>query len=240
MWMVSRLMVTPFQPRRIAPLGDPLAYVNQVTLGMEETATHQAFFSPISLAWIAEGVTVGSLNMLPMRLPASTASWSTLSSVKSRCLLQESSCQVMDAPLRISPGEVKEFPLVHVNMWFDPLVKNKFHRIVCHLFPLNSNVWLSLSSPSSYMLTWDVHHGRRDNPFVMRENIRRGVQIPNPDDVTSITISLAYLSFSSRLMAEHLRTRRVGTHLRIISARWLGCEDSYELHFHPGKGEVRK
>lgn len=67
MWMVSRLMVMPFQPRRIAPFGDP-----------------HAFLRPSFSFWISVGVTVGSLKMDPRRRPAATASCSTLSSVRSR------------------------------------------------------------------------------------------------------------------------------------------------------------
>mmetsp|Transcript_100564 Transcript_100564/g.267315 ORF Transcript_100564/g.267315 Transcript_100564/m.267315 type:complete len:205 (-) Transcript_100564:18-632(-) len=69
MWMVSREMVMPFQPRRMAPLGEP-----------------NGFLSPSSLTCSVVGVIVGSLKMAPMRCPEATASWRTLSSVWSRDL----------------------------------------------------------------------------------------------------------------------------------------------------------
>mmetsp|Transcript_32981 Transcript_32981/g.98195 ORF Transcript_32981/g.98195 Transcript_32981/m.98195 type:complete len:203 (+) Transcript_32981:187-795(+) len=69
MWMVSREMVMPFQPRRIAPLGEP-----------------NGRFNPSSLTCSVVGVMVGSLKMAPIRFPEATASWSTLSSVSSRAL----------------------------------------------------------------------------------------------------------------------------------------------------------
>jgi hypothetical protein len=46
MWMVSREMVMPFHPRRIAPLGEP-----------------HAFFNPSRITWSAVGVMVGSLKI---------------------------------------------------------------------------------------------------------------------------------------------------------------------------------
>mmetsp|Transcript_74998 Transcript_74998/g.242573 ORF Transcript_74998/g.242573 Transcript_74998/m.242573 type:complete len:247 (-) Transcript_74998:11-751(-) len=69
MWMVSREMVMPFQPRRMAPLGEP-----------------RGFLRPNCLTCSALGVMVGSLKMAPMRAPEATASCSTLSSVSSRDL----------------------------------------------------------------------------------------------------------------------------------------------------------
>mmetsp|Transcript_52931 Transcript_52931/g.125981 ORF Transcript_52931/g.125981 Transcript_52931/m.125981 type:complete len:219 (+) Transcript_52931:883-1539(+) len=69
MWIVSREMVMPFQPLRIAPLGDD-----------------RPFESPIAFTWREEGVTVGSLKIAPIRCPASTAACKTLSSVLSRFL----------------------------------------------------------------------------------------------------------------------------------------------------------
>mmetsp|Transcript_47555 Transcript_47555/g.146468 ORF Transcript_47555/g.146468 Transcript_47555/m.146468 type:complete len:213 (+) Transcript_47555:1095-1733(+) len=69
MWIVSREMVTPFQPLRIAPLGEP-----------------KGRFSPSSFTCSVVGVIVGSLKMAPRRFPDATASWSTLSPVSSRDL----------------------------------------------------------------------------------------------------------------------------------------------------------
>mmetsp|Transcript_62319 Transcript_62319/g.140417 ORF Transcript_62319/g.140417 Transcript_62319/m.140417 type:complete len:202 (+) Transcript_62319:1114-1719(+) len=68
-WMVSREIVMPFQPRRMAPLGEP-----------------KGFFRPSSLTCSVVGVIVGSLKMAPIFLPEATASWSTLSPVSSRDL----------------------------------------------------------------------------------------------------------------------------------------------------------
>ena len=53
MWIVSLDMVTPFQPRRIAPFGDG-----------------NGFERPNSFTCSAEGVTVGSLKMAPIFAPA--------------------------------------------------------------------------------------------------------------------------------------------------------------------------
>lgn len=69
MWIVSLEMVMPFQPRRMAPLGEP-----------------QAFERPMLFTWSAVGVMVGSLNMAPSFAPEATASCSTLSLVSSRPL----------------------------------------------------------------------------------------------------------------------------------------------------------
>mmetsp|Transcript_36663 Transcript_36663/g.117609 ORF Transcript_36663/g.117609 Transcript_36663/m.117609 type:complete len:293 (-) Transcript_36663:162-1040(-) len=67
MWIVSREIVTPFQPRRMAPFGDG-----------------KARFKPMASTCAFDGVTVGSLKIAPTRFPASTASRSTLSPVRSR------------------------------------------------------------------------------------------------------------------------------------------------------------
>jgi hypothetical protein len=73
MWMVSRLIVIPFQPRRMAPFGLP-----------------HAFFRPSLTFCTSVGVMVGSLKMAPMRDPAATASWSTWSSLSSRATQERS------------------------------------------------------------------------------------------------------------------------------------------------------
>ena len=73
MWIVSRLMVMPFHPRRMAPLGEP-----------------QAFFKPSRLTWSAVGVIVGSLKMAFRRAPASMTSFNTWSAVSSRFFARRS------------------------------------------------------------------------------------------------------------------------------------------------------
>jgi hypothetical protein len=62
MWMVSRDMVIPFHPLRMAPLG-----------------LLRALLNPNSFTWRADGVMVGSLKMAPMFFPAVTASFKTWS-----------------------------------------------------------------------------------------------------------------------------------------------------------------
>jgi len=69
MWIVSREIVMPCQPRRMAPFGEP-----------------HAFFKPNSWTWSAVGVMVGSLKMAPIFAPDATASCNTWSSVLSRDL----------------------------------------------------------------------------------------------------------------------------------------------------------
>ena len=73
MWIVSREIVMPFHPRRIAPLGEP-----------------HAFLRPSAFCCTAVGVTVGSLKMALMRAPAATASCSTRSSESSRATHERS------------------------------------------------------------------------------------------------------------------------------------------------------
>mmetsp|Transcript_122026 Transcript_122026/g.356496 ORF Transcript_122026/g.356496 Transcript_122026/m.356496 type:complete len:214 (+) Transcript_122026:1347-1988(+) len=66
MWMVSREMVMPFHPLRMAPFGEP-----------------RGLLSPSSTICSLVGVTVGSLKMAPICFPAATASWRTWSLVSS-------------------------------------------------------------------------------------------------------------------------------------------------------------
>ena len=73
MWIVSRLMVMPFHPRRMAPLGEP-----------------QAFFKPSRLTWSAVGVIVGSLKMALSLAPAAMTSRRTRSAVSSRFFARRS------------------------------------------------------------------------------------------------------------------------------------------------------
>ena len=138
MWMVSRLIVIPFQPRRIAPFGDPLPHMHKVLqkpcqytrdddlpgllqshlLGLNRGGSHRRLLEYASNAFpclhcFLKDFIIGYITMF----------------AANRIIHQ-----AMPILTRFIPGQVEEFPLTHVNMRFDPLVKYELHSIVCHLF----------------------------------------------------------------------------------------------------------
>ena len=117
MWMVSRLMVIPFQPRRIAPLGDPLQ-VQVLQRGI------------LSLPSLLESHLLDlnrcrSDRRLLEDTPNAFASFNSLQKnfvIRVITMLTRISLVSHGSLIHVSPGEIEELPCTSVNMRLDPLI----------------------------------------------------------------------------------------------------------------------